>query len=49
MGYWRNNATVIPPSLGIDKHYGYAFQWLALAATLLVFYVVTHVRRGAPE
>jgi surfeit locus 1 family protein len=36
-----------PPSLGIDKHYGYAFQWLALAATILVFYLVTHVRRSA--
>lgn len=34
-----------PPSLGIDKHYGYAFQWLALAATVLVFYLVTHVKR----
>ena len=34
-----------PPNLGVDKHYGYAFQWLALAATLLVFYLVTHVRR----
>jgi surfeit locus 1 family protein len=34
-----------PPNLGVDKHYGYAFQWLALAATVLVFYLVTHVRR----
>ena len=34
-----------PPNLGVDKHYGYAFQWLALAATMLVFYLVTHVRR----
>jgi cytochrome oxidase assembly protein ShyY1 len=38
-----------PPNLGVDKHYGYAFQWLALAATLLVFYLVTHVRRHSPE
>lgn len=36
-----------PPNLGVDKHYGYAFQWLALAATILVFYLVTHVRRSA--
>jgi surfeit locus 1 family protein len=36
-----------PPSLGVDKHYGYAFQWMALAVTLLVFYGVTHVRRAA--
>ena len=35
------------PNLGVDKHYGYAFQWLALGATLLVFYLVTHVRRVA--
>jgi surfeit locus 1 family protein len=35
------------PNLGVDKHYGYAFQWLALAATVLVFYLVTHVRRSA--
>jgi len=37
-----------PPNLGMDRHYGYAFQWLALAATILVFYLVTHVRRD-PE
>lgn len=36
-----------PPDLGINKHYGYAFQWLALAVTILVFYLVTHVRRGS--
>jgi surfeit locus 1 family protein len=35
------------PNLGVDRHYGYAFQWLALGATLLVFYLVTHVRRSA--
>jgi surfeit locus 1 family protein len=34
-----------PPDLGIDKHYGYAVQWLALAVTTLVFYLVTHVKR----
>ena len=38
-----------PPNHGVDKHYGYAFQWLALAATILVFYLVTHVRRRSPE
>ena len=31
----------------IDKHYGYAFQWLAIGATILVFYLVTHVKRGS--
>ena len=30
-----------PPDFGIDKHYGYAFQWFALAATLFGFYAVT--------
>ena len=38
-----------PPNIGVDKHYGYAFQWFALAATVLVFYLVTHVRRRLPE
>jgi surfeit locus 1 family protein len=36
-----------PPNVGVDKHYGYAFQWLALSATVLVFYLITHVRRAA--
>jgi surfeit locus 1 family protein len=34
-----------PPDLGINTHYGYAFQWFALAAAILVFYLVTHVRK----
>lgn len=34
-----------PPDLGIDRHYGYAFQWFALAVTILAFYLVTHVKR----
>jgi surfeit locus 1 family protein len=34
-----------PPDFGTDKHYGYAFQWFALAATILVFYAVTQFRR----
>jgi surfeit locus 1 family protein len=33
------------PDFGIDKHYGYAFQWFALAATALGFYLVIHVKR----
>ena len=37
-----------PPGFGIDRHYGYAFQWFALAATLLVFYAVTRFRRKRP-
>lgn len=34
------------PSAGVDKHRGYAFQWYALAATALLFFVVTGFRRG---
>jgi surfeit locus 1 family protein len=33
------------PDLGIDKHYGYAFQWFGIAATILVFYALTQLRR----
>jgi surfeit locus 1 family protein len=35
-----------PPDFGIDKHYGYAFQWFGLAATIVIFYAVTQFRRG---
>lgn len=34
------------PDFGVDKHYGYAFQWYALAVTILVFYAVTRFRRN---
>ena len=34
-----------PPDLSVGKHYGYAFQWFALAVTALVFYLATHVKR----
>ncbi|MDP3842099.1 MAG: SURF1 family protein [Oxalobacteraceae bacterium] len=35
-----------PPSTGIDKHRGYAFQWFALTAMAFIFFVVTGFRRG---
>lgn len=35
------------PYAGIDKHRGYAFQWYALAALALLFYVITGFRRGS--
>ena len=35
------------PSLGIDKHLGYAFQWVALAATAFLFFVVTGIKRAS--
>ncbi|GAC1411215.1 MAG: SURF1 family protein [Burkholderiaceae bacterium] len=33
------------PSAGIERHYGYAFQWFALAVVTCVFFVVTGFRR----
>ncbi|MCW5604917.1 MAG: SURF1 family protein [Burkholderiales bacterium] len=38
-----------PPDYGVEKHYGYAFQWFALAVTILGFYLVTNVRRKAEK
>ncbi len=35
------------PSAGIEKHLGYAFQWYGLAATALIFYLVTGFRRAS--
>jgi cytochrome oxidase assembly protein ShyY1 len=37
------------PSSGIDKHRGYAFQWYALAAMAVLFFVVTGFRSGAKQ
>jgi cytochrome oxidase assembly protein ShyY1 len=34
------------PSTGVDMHRGYAFQWYALAATALLFFIVTGFRSG---
>jgi cytochrome oxidase assembly protein ShyY1 len=34
------------PSLGVEKHKGYAFQWYALAGMALLFFVITGFRRG---
>lgn len=34
------------PSLGVEKHQGYAFQWYALAVMALIFFVATGFRRG---
>lgn len=34
------------PSLGVEKHQGYAFQWYALAVMALLFFVITGFRRG---
>jgi surfeit locus 1 family protein len=34
------------PSLGVEKHQGYAFQWYALAAMAFLFFVITGFRSG---
>lgn len=35
------------PSTGIDTHRGYAFQWYALSAAALIFFLVTGFRRAS--
>ncbi len=35
------------PSAGADKHRGYAFQWYALSAAALVYFIVTGIRSGS--
>jgi cytochrome oxidase assembly protein ShyY1 len=37
------------PSSGIDKHRGYAFQWYALAAMAVLFFVITGFRSGSRQ
>jgi cytochrome oxidase assembly protein ShyY1 len=34
------------PALGADKHKGYAFQWYALAAMAVLFFVFTGLRKS---
>ena len=34
------------PSMGSDKHRGYAFQWYGLAVTALLFFMVTGLKRA---
>ena len=36
-------------SMGSERHRGYAFQWLALAGTALLFFLVTGFRSGRSE
>lgn len=35
------------PDTGADKHRGYAFQWYALATTILIAYVILSFKRAA--
>ena len=38
------------PDLGRNTHLAYAFQWYALSLAILIYYLVTHVkRRPAPQ
>lgn len=37
------------PAVDVDRHKGYAFQWYALAAMALVFFLVTGLRRGSRQ
>lgn len=37
------------PSLNVEKHQGYAFQWYALAVMALLFFVMTGFRRGTKQ
>lgn len=34
---------------GVDKHHGYAFQWYALAAMAVLFFVITGFRSGRKQ
>jgi surfeit locus 1 family protein len=37
------------PSLGVEKHQGYALQWYALAVMALLFFVITGFSRGTDQ
>jgi len=37
-----------PVALGVEKHYGYAFQWFALAVLIVALYCWFHIIRRAP-
>lgn len=37
------------PAGGVDKHHGYAFQWYALAAMAVLFFVMTGFRSGRKQ
>jgi surfeit locus 1 family protein len=39
------SAVIEQPNFKIDMHRGYAFQWFALTATLMVIYVVVNTKR----
>jgi surfeit locus 1 family protein len=43
-GLWRNWPAV---NYGIDKHYGYAFQWFGLSALVITLYVWFQIFRRA--
>jgi len=34
-----------PPATGVDKHYGYAFQWFGLCALIALLFIWFQVAR----
>ena len=38
-----------PAATGVDRNMGYALQWFAMAATLLVIYVVVNLKKEPDE
>jgi surfeit locus 1 family protein len=34
------------PGSGEEKHLGYAFQWFAMAAAILVIYLILNIKRA---
>ncbi|MFK8067185.1 MAG: SURF1 family protein [Gammaproteobacteria bacterium] len=41
-GYLRD---WVLPGFGAEKHYGYAFQWFAMTAALIIIYLVVNIKR----
>jgi surfeit locus 1 family protein len=38
-----------PPGFGKEKHLGYAFQWFAMAAALVIIYIVVNLKRSRTD
>jgi surfeit locus 1 family protein len=45
-GYLRSWA---PTEFGPERHYGYALQWFALAATLIIIYLALNLKRSGND
>ncbi len=42
-GYLRD---WVLPGFGAEKHYGYAFQWFAMTAALIIIYLTINIKKG---